>query len=208
MKALATNARGEVQWSPDSLKRYQQLKGMADANPEEFMGVNVIEEKFPNRAKLELINLQQKKKMKAEADPRVNRAMGILRPTLIAAGVDPLRDREGYYQFVGAMQDALDVFQQEHKKSPDHKQVQEIGARILQEQVDPNKWSFGVLTRKTPLFQLTVPDEVAEKIKADPKWKELGVEPTDEQIRRVYVRKRYQELYGGEAKTPSVPSSK
>ena len=68
--------------------------------------------------------------------------------------------------------------------------VQEIGTRLLQEQTVPGIfWNS-----KTPLYELQIPSDVAEKIKADPEWSKLGIVPTDEQIRRIYVRKRYQEV--------------
>lgn len=201
LKQLASNAKGDSAWTPEGLRKYQQLKGMAATDPAEFMSQDVISERIPNSARRELVNLQQRLKNNIEGDPRVNRALQFLRPTLLGpAGIDKSTDKDGYNRFVGALQDALDQFQQDAKKTPDYKQVQEIGARLLQEQADPNKWNFGFMNRKTPLVELTVPEDVVEKIKADPTWAERGITPTDEQIQRIYVRKRYQELYSGKDK--------
>lgn len=211
MKALAANAKGDTAWGPESLKRYQALKGMSNADPAEFMGVDVVSEKMPNRARLELINLQQKLKNQVEGDPRITRALQQLRPMLGAAKISVSEDKEKYYQFTGGLQDALDQFQHEHKKQPSSKELQEIGARLLQEQIDPEKWSFGILTRKTPLIQMQPSNEFIEAAKADPRWAGSGIEPTTEMIQREYTRRRYQELYGGKAtksEAPGVPTSK
>lgn len=207
LKQLAQNAKGDTAWSAEGLKRYQILKGQAHDNPTEFLDTDVVSEKMPNSAKRELINLQQRLKNNVEGDPRVNRAIGLLRPMMNAAGIERTSGgKDAYYHFVGALQDALELYQQEHKKAPNAKEIQEIGARIMQEHATPwflNPWS------KTPLYEITVPSDVSAEIKADPKWKEMGIEPTDEQIRRIYVRKRYQELYSKKPfdKRPDVPKS-
>lgn len=191
LKALATNAKGDQAWSSDSLRRYQELKGMAQAEPKEFLETDVISEKFPNRARLELINLQQKLKANAEQDPRVGKALQILRPDLSAAGIDRTSNKARYDQFVGALQDQLEEFQKQNNKAPKADEVRQIGARLMQDQSSGwFPWS------KTPTFELSVPADEIAKIKADPAWKELGIEPSDPQIQRIYTRRKYQELYG------------
>lgn len=203
LKALAANAKGDRAWSPEGLKKYQELKGLAAQDPVEFMSQNVVDLSMPWSARRELVNLQQRMKAKAEGDPRVSRALQALNPVMIAAGVDRARDREGYYQFVGGLQEALDVFQQQNKRQPKFEELKEIGQRLLQEQYVPDKyWLFG---GKTPLYQLKPPEDVIEAIRTDPQWTKIGVTPTEEQIRQIYVRKRYQELFGGSPKKPDGP---
>ncbi len=202
MGVLARNAKGDHNWTDATLKDYQRFKGMAQANPAEFLDQDVISTDLPNSAKRELINLQGRLKGKAEGDPRVQRAINILKPDLQAAGIDP-KDKEGYYQFTGALSDQLETFASENKKPPTIEDVKLIGSRLLQSQTQPG-WLWN---SKVPTYQVPVPKDEAEKIKADPTWTGLGITPTDAQIQRIYTRKLYQDLYGGSPKV-LVPVSK
>ncbi len=202
MGVLARNAKGDHNWTDATLKDYQRFKGMAQANPAEFLDQDVISTDLPNSAKRELINLQGRLKGKAEGDPRVQRALNILKPDLQAAGIDP-KDKEGYYQFTGALSDQLETFASENKKPPTIEDVKLIGSRLLQSQTQPG-WLWN---SKVPTYQVPVPAAEAEKIKGDPAWAGLGITPTDTQIQRIYTRKLYQDLYGGSPKV-LVPVSK
>lgn len=205
MKALAANAKGDMAWSDKSLRRYQTLKGKAAESPAEFLDTDVVSEQMPNRARLELINLQQKLKNQAEGDPRTTRALQSLRPMLGSAGVTKAKDEEGYYHFVGTLQDQLQIFQETNKRPPKPEELQDMGARILQQHVVPNSWMDDpwlaqVFGSKTPLYKISVPEEAAKIIRADPKWQAKGLTPDDEMVRRVYMANRFKELYGGSAK--------
>lgn len=210
MKALAQNAKGEtVSWTNESLARYQQLKGMAQEDPEEFLVIDPIAEKFPRSAQRELINLQQKMKSKPEQDPRVTRAMRILAPMLQVAGVTPTNNKDDYMQFVGAMQDTITDWMEHNKKTPPVKDIQLMGARLLQEKavgyssrmIDPSGWG------KESVFKVAVPEKDAEAIKADPTWTQLGITPTDSMVQRIYTRKLYQKLYGSPTKAEDYPNA-
>lgn len=201
LKALAANAKGDKGWTNDTLRQYQQMKGMSSADPVEFLASDVIGTNLPNSAKRELINLQQRLQSKSEGDPRVHKALQILGPSMQAAGIT--RDRkDDYYQFVGGLQEALNTFQEQNKRAPKFEEVQAIGKQLMQEQIDPEKWTFGVMKRTTPLYQQSVPEAEEKVIKADPMWARIGVEPTEAQIKEIYIRKRYKELFGGSAKKP------
>lgn len=201
LAALTRNAKGDSAWNGESLKRYQTLKGQAQSDPEQFLGANVIDEKMPNSAKRELINLQVRLKDKAEGDPRVTHALQILRPTMQSAGIDATKDKDQYYQFVGSLQDALDQYQKDNKKLPNAEEVNTIGSRLLQQSVVKEGWLWN---SKEPVFSASPPEPVANRIRNDPFWKSRGIEPTDADIQRIYAREQYQKLYGGSAK-PSVP---
>lgn len=197
---LARAAKGDQAWDAAGVKlrRYQTLKGMANDDPVEFLSQDIVAESMPNSAKRELINLQQKKISNSETDPRVHHAMQVLKPMIGPANLT----KEELYQFNGAMQDALTDYQTNNKKFPDAKAITEIGTRLLQEQHDANKWSFGVFNRTTPMYQIEVPDTKATAIKADPYWKDKGIIPTDQMIQRIYTAQQYQKLYG--AKQPGA----
>lgn len=204
MAAMAQNAKGEpTSWTEESLRGYQQLKGMAHDNPVEFLAHDVISDKLPNSAKRELINLQQRLKTQSDADPRVNRAMSILTPDLRAAGIDKATDKDSYYQFIGSLQDQLDQFQKDHKKTPSMDEVRSIGAQLMQAQATGRSRFLGMGTEKVPAFQMPVPDEERERLRNDPYWGAHNIQPNDQMIDRIYRAQKFKELYGGSAKKPA-----
>ena len=209
MGVLARNAKGDTNWTDQSLRSYQNLKGQAAADPASFLDMDVISMELPNSAKRELINLQGRLKGKAEADPRITRALGILAPDLQAAGIER-KNKEEFYQFTGALSDQLQQFAEENKRPPKLDEVKTIGMRLLQQQVQPG-WLWN---SKTPTFSVPVPSDEAEKIKQSGEWSKMSITPTPEQIQRIYTRGLYQKLYGGSVKSdplvnaPSTPVSK
>jgi hypothetical protein len=208
MNVLSRNAKGDTNWTDTSLREYQRLKGQAMADPASFLDMDVVGTELPISAKRELINLQGKLKGKAEGDPRVARALNILAPDLVAAGIDK-RNKDEFHQFTGALADQLQQWADENKKPPPAAEVQLIGRRLLQTQTQPG-WLWN---SKTPTFQVPVPTEEQEKIKQSGEWSKMSITPTPEQIQRIYTRALYQKLYGGTVKaqqgvdSPSAPSA-
>lgn len=203
MAAMAHNANGDkVAWTNETLANYQKLKGMAVDDPVAFLARDVISEQMPTSGKKELINQQQRLRQQSETDPRVGRALQVLTPDLQAAGLTKKDNSEGYFQFVGAMQDALDAFNRDSKKVPSVEEIRTMGARLMQEQVQSGKW-FGFMDGKTPLYQMPVPEDKATEIKADPYWAKAGITPNESMIRRIHVAQEYNRLYGGAAKKPA-----
>lgn len=203
MGVMAHNAKGDHNWTDDTLRQYQQLKGESATDPASFIDQDVIGSNLPNSAKRELINLQGRLKGQATGDPRVGRALGILAPDLQAAGINKATDKDGYNQFVGTLADQIQEFTEENKRPPKVDEVKTIGSRLMQGQV-----SKGWLWNSTnPTFAVPVPDEEAEKIKAEPAWGKMGITPTDAQVQRIYTRKLYQDLYGGKPKSAGTDAS-
>ncbi len=202
MGVLARNAKGDHGWTDATLREYQQMKGQAQADPAEFLDRDVVGTDLPNSAKRELINLQGRLKGKAEGDPRVQRALGILAPDMQAAGLTKA-NKDDYYQFTGALADQLQQFADDNKRPPKIEEVKTIGSRLMQSQTTKG-WLWN---SQAPTFQVPVPNDEAEKIKLDPTWQKLGIQPTDVQVQRIYTRKLYQDLYG-KSQTALVPVSK
>ena len=205
LTAIVQNAKGDHAWTQDSMRDYQQLKGQAYDDPASFLDEDIItgHANLPNRTKVELINLQAKLKSNSEADPRVTRALSTLAPELNAAGITKTGSKDTYYQFIGSLQDALQDFATEHKRSPKMNEVQEIGNSLLAEQ-HHHWWQTS-----QPFFSRPVPQEDADQIHADFSAKYSGITPTDEQVQRIYAADQYKKLYGGSAKketdVPEVP---
>jgi hypothetical protein len=208
MSIMATTSRQDVAMTDTRLKEYQRLKGEAQSDPAAFLDEDVVGADLPMSAKKELVNDQVKKKANAEADPRVTQALQVLRPTLDAAGISRTSDAQGYDQYVGALQGALEDFSTDNKRPPNAKEVGEIGQRLLQS-VAGTGW-LGSSVGGSKVYNVAVPDAERTKILSDPFWTERGITPTDDQVQRIYARQIYQKLYGGTTKadTPSVPTSK
>jgi hypothetical protein len=206
MNVMATMNKQDVAMTEPRLKEYQRLKGEAQSDPAAFMDEDVIGANLPIAAKKELINDQVKKQANAEADPRVTQALQVLRPTLDAAGISRTGDQQGYDQYVGALQGALEDFSGTNKRPANAKEVGEIGQRLLQS-VAGTGW-----LRNDQVYNVSVPDTERTKILSDPYWTERGITPTDDQVQRIYARQTYQKLYAGKAKAdtaaPQVPQSK
>lgn len=201
MAQMAQNAKGEtVAWTDDGLRNYQSIKGQAVADPVEFLNRDIVAEKnLPNSAKRELINLQSRLTQQSTSDPRVGRALQLLGPDLQAAGITKTGDKEGYYQFVGAMQDALDDFHQNNKKTPSYDDIKKIGSRLMQEQVTSKGWLWD---SKSPLYSTPVPEEDEKRIRESPFWQQKGITTVrPDQVQRYYAAEQYNKLYGGSAKS-------
>lgn len=203
MAAMAHNANGDkVAWTNETLGNYQKLKGMAVDDPVAFLAKDVISEQMPAAGKRELINQQLRLRQQSETDPRVGRALQVLTPDLQAAGLNKKDNAEGYYQFVGAMQDALDDFNRGNPgKTPKVEEIRTMGARLMQEQVTSKGWLWD---SKSPTYALPVPEEKAAEIKADPYWAKAGITPNESMIRRIHVAQEYKRLYGGSTAKPAT----
>lgn len=205
LRTLSQNAKGDVTWDNNRMRRNHELRGMAQADPVNFLEQDVLAEDLPRSAKQSLLELQRKLTQKAETDPRVTRALQILGPELNAAGFLRSQNQNMHYQFVGALQDALDQWQEEKKKAPTMEEVQIIGSRLLQQQAGTG-W-FGSNIGASPLFQVTPSDEDRTRIENLPYWANNGIKPTPEAIERYFRAEQYQKLYGGKPtdKKPAGP---
>jgi hypothetical protein len=210
MGQLRLNANNVIKET--NLGEENRLKGLAANDPEEFLNQDIIANKQINdTSKRKLLDLQRSLKAKAETDPRVQKAMGILAPDLRPAGIT--RDRpDEYNQFTGALQDAIEQFQQENKKQPKAEDIRKIGAQLLQASGRENLWSAARLEGRAksfwgtgaPMYKTEVPAKEIPIIK-DAWQRRFGAEPTDAQVQRLYAAQQYQKLFG---KKVSAPVSK
>lgn len=197
--ALTNNAKDDYIETEESFREYLALTSQATSKDVEerskFVDMNVATLEMPKKRRSALNKLQEKAKSSAYEDPRVERAMA----RLLNNGIAPRRDQSvtRYNTFRGALQMALDEFAENNKGiRPDFKQIDEIGSRLLQEQLDPNKYTLGIFNRTTPLYQQAPPSEWVKNYKEDPRWAERGIKPTDEMAKNAYIRESYKKLYG------------
>ena len=194
---MAKNAKGDTAWTPEKLREDQRLRGMAQGDPAEFLAQDVTAMDLPISARRSLMGLQNKLREKAEGDPQVLRAKRILAPMLGPANLLRRTDdnKESFDQFTGALQDAITDFVQENKRQPKEDELQKIGSRLLQ---DKSSGVWQSIFGGPKMFQVTVPDADKEQIKATI-FNDLGIEPTDQQVQRVWTRMQYRKLYGSKA---------
>lgn len=188
---------------------YLRLWGMSNNDVTAFLDTDLTKEQLSQGDMRKLLAQQQKLKEVPQGDPRVNRAVGWMRGALgsqlEALGIfRRTKDNATQYdQFTGALQSALDVWQEEKGKPATYQDiVSTIGPAIIQQRSEP--WFFGLFPGKRPFYDQDVPQEFSDKIKADVVAKG-GVEPTTEQIARAYTRMQYLKLYGSKKDQNRIP---
>ena len=208
MKALAQNAkvpeqeRSAYEHSEEGLKRYQTLKGQAFSDPAGFLNTDIPNERFTSATRKSLINLQEQLKAKAETDPRVQGVLEHLRasmgPDMQALGIyhRNAKDPDAYDHFVGALQQGVDQYWETHKKKPDAKTMDEMGAQLMRQTQTPGAL-FGRFwpTTEPPMYE--VPQEKLDALKAEA-VKRGGTEPSDTEARRALMRQHFKDFYGGQ----------
>lgn len=193
---LTQNAKDDYPSNEQNFRTFMQLRGQAESDPKAFLEQDVPGLHLPRAWRKELFSIQQAKSKNMLQDPRVTHALQVLGPMLQSAKVDRT-DKDRYEEFVGALHDQLIQFQQNEKRPPKDEDINLIGTRLLQEQ-HTHWWESS-----QGLFEVPVPEDEEQKIRSDPKWQELGVQPTNQMIQRVWIAKKYQELFGGSAKPKS-----
>ncbi len=203
LKQLEHNAAGtnKVPTTQANLILTHQYKGMA-LSPDDDKRANFMAQNFgaDNRLSLpqrdHLMNLQERMQKNQYDDPRVARALHILTPDLRGADypVDPKKDPQNYFQFVGGLADSLEQYQTDHPgKMPSPEEVKQIGSQLMQEQ-HASWWQS-----HEAFYQMKAPEGDQNRIRALPFWK--GATPDQGKINRYYRAELYQQKYGGKAKS-------
>lgn len=227
LNQLQRNASGanRVPITTENLQQFHMWKGIALSGNDDaragFMSHNfAAEPKMAVSQKNALMNLQDAMRKQSQSDPRVARALNILRPDLVAAGIDPRggdANRQSYYQYTGALADALEQYQTDHPgKMPSVDEVKTIGAQLMQEHATGRRGWMIFDSETAPFYQMPVPSDEYDRIKSDSAWAKRGITPTDSMIQRIYHAEQFRKLYGGSApkqeaqfppNAPEVPRS-
>lgn len=177
---------------------YQRLYGMSNNDVEQFLNTDVTKEQLSQQDMRKLQEQQRKLKEMPNADPRVNRAVGQIRTAmgtqLEALGIYKRTDgnKDDYDKFTGAVQGALDVWQETHGKPATYKDITDtIGPQVIRQTTEPGRF-WG--TNKVPYFKQSVP-EAFTKASKDFATSQGQVEPTEEQIQKDFTRTQFMRLY-------------
>jgi len=187
--------------SREGLDRYQELLGMRNSNPKEFMEQTLGNEKFTPGTLQRFAKMQADTAAKAEGDPRVSHALGVIRngrgPVMEELGIYKRTDstKEDYDRFQGALQMWLEEFQQREKRPPKEAEILEGADQLMFRKAVPR--FLGIFGGKEePVYNISVPNTVRDSVRESVK-KAGGNEPTDEEIRREYVRMQLKKLGSG-----------
>lgn len=185
----------------DNMERFNTLMGTANNDTEGFLNYDARSDKKLSQGQInQIIAKQEQLKKNQNQDPRVDRAMGWMRggfgSQMEALGVYKRSNsnKDDYDHLTGAVQAALDIWQENHGKPPTYKEFEEqIGPQVIQQRSEPGLlWG----TNKKPFFNQPTPTDFAEKVKAEVIAKG-GVEPTDEELNKAYIRTQLLKLYPG-----------
>lgn len=216
LNQLQRNASGasRIPITPDNLQQFHMWKGIALSGDDDaragFMSHNfATEPKMAVSQKNALMNLQDQMRKQAQNDPRVARAEHILGPQLQSAGLHDSNNKQDLWTFRGALADELEQFQTDHPgRLPSTDEVKTIGSRLLQEQATGRPGWFNTANiglgdvgtqEQETFYKIKAPDELFEKIKADPAWARKGIIPNRDMIDRQYRSELWRRLYGGKA---------
>jgi len=207
LKQLEHNAAGtnRIPTTQANLMLFHQYKGMS-LSPDDDKRASFMAQNFgaDNRLSLpqrdHLMNIQERMQKNQYDDPRVVRALRILAPDMRGADVkypiDPKKDPQNYFQFVGGLADSLEQYKTDHPgKMPSPDEVKQIGSQLMQEQAS-HWWQS-----HEAFYQMQAGTDDQNRIRALPFWK--GITPDEGKINRYYRAELYQQKYGGSASRSS-----
>lgn len=217
MSALDKNARADVPYTPERQALFNRIRGRAQSDVNEFLAINAADLDLPRDKKEWIFGAQAKLKEKASQDPRVQSAMTNLRAAgvLKALGIDKRSENiDGYDQFQGTLQDAIETFQKANNRAPKYDEVLQIGNHIARDAASQapkpknfweaitTPWGFG---GKTPFYTQEPSTQDKERIRG--LLEDRGQEATDALVQRMYLRELLNKDFN-KPQPPRIPQSK
>lgn len=195
----------------DNETRFRTIMGNANNDVLSFLDYNPYDDKQLSQGQMnQVVAKQAALKKQVNQDPQVDRAMSWLRQgnaaTMQALGVYS-RDRKNPDDFdhlTGTVQDAMSIWAEQHQgKQPTQKEFDEqIAPQVLKQHVTPGWFGSSVGQGRAALFtqDTSTKDytDFAEKQKKEVTDR-TGMEPTDGELYRAYVRMQLLKLYPGKA---------
>lgn len=168
----------------------QKWLGVAQTDPDKFVSTDFLREpglSIPVRKQM----MELQRKVTADGDPRVTRAMGWIKganPQILddLQVTGPSKDRDTGNQFIGALHEAIQAYQDTNGKPPDEKTVvKEIFPAITRQITQKGIfWDS-----KSPFFQAPVPEAYKTK------FLELSPTATENEIRTSYSRQMFDQFF-------------
>lgn len=188
---------------------YNKLKGLSYNDVESFLNTDVTTQRLSQSQMNDLLKEQQKIKKQQGSDPRVMRAQewmrGAFGKELESLGIFRRTDRnkEAYDTYTGMTQQALDLYQEEHKKPMPYKEfIETVGPQLLRSKtIIPGFFNTSTIGlgdwgthNDVPLVKGSVPESFATRLKSDI-IAAGGDEPKPEEIYRAWTRTEMMKLF-------------
>ncbi len=206
----------------DNQRAMTEITGLKNNDVEAFLNLNPTDESYKlSQAQIRQVqDMQAAVKKQTAQDPRVDRAMSWMRAGF-GAQMEAMQvfrrttaNKADYDHLTGAVQQAIDLWQEDHKKPPTNKEFNEqIAPEILKVQKQPGMFGLygGPFGSDRAIFQHDTSSKeytsFAEQAKADIAAKG-GSEPSDEEIYKAYTRVQLLKLYPAKTKALVVTDGK
>lgn len=186
------------------------IMGLRNNDVESFLSFEPTDEKYRlSQSQIrEVQTAQAKIKKQTGADPRVDRAMSWMRAgfgsQMEAMGVFKRTNanKAEYDHLTGAVQQALDIWQEDHKRPPTNKEFNDsIAPNILKTTKEPGMfgiYGFGVFGSDRTVFHHDTSSKEFQgfdaQVRSDLKARGAS-EPSDEEVYKAYTRLQLLKLY-------------
>ena len=204
-------------------ERFTELWGQSYSDREKFLDADLTKADLSPAQVNRLITRRAAVLKDPNDDPHVERSLGwmkITRPAeLRALGIfdKPKTDTDdvsaaNYDHYVGALQQGIDAWREDHGKPPSYKDVTEtIGPAAIRQRTEGGV--FGFFGTKRGAFDQdtkTVKDWADKKGLVQQMLDRGQPAPTDEEVYRAFLRSQFIDLYSKpkDSSGPSVPQSK
>ena len=177
-------------------KQYHDLLGEYNNDNGKFMDRDIMREPGISKQNMDFF-LGLQRKAQANGDPRVSRAMQQIKgasPQILddLQVTGKSKDPATANQFVGALHEAIQSYQETNGKAPDEKTITKEIFPAVTRQVTQDGW---IWNSKVPFFSSSIPDKYKEEY--------LKVKPdaTDPEIRQTYARQMFDQFFKGQKAT-------
>lgn len=201
INALKHAGKLDIPYGREQQIRFGELKDLADQKPDQFRQLTLIDESLPRGKIDQLRDMQRKVNNRQDPNSEINKYLNNakIRSTLNAAEVVSSKTDQAkadtYNHFVGAFQQQIDQFKEEHDgKGPDQKGLEKLTQDLLHEIVTgpgygsmSGKIGSGFWAPHSRRFETAVPEEFSTAIKESFR-KQHGREASEDEVRASYIR--------------------
>jgi len=208
-KQLLANAKDPVPLTEERQNAFLKLVGMAGSPDQraDFLSIDPMTLDLPFQQKKEILQLQQRVQKQADESVPMARALMLLGPKITALGLKD--DKDNFNLFKGSLTGIMEDFMAENKRPPKNQEIEEMGNTLLQQTATQNffqKYVTGGSSVSEPWFERAIGADTPEAQKTmdgiRAQYRNQGIEPTDYDVNRLYLRMLYQGMYGKKAPAP------